>query len=121
MNALNDSSSSCWNSEGQEDTSAAHTFRVDFGRTVQVARLGIEFQAGFVAKTCQVEAFVKDEWIVVVEEVDLEDIHEMQTVPMDDDEAAVECTALRLTLQDFTDFYGRITIYKLEVWGNEVS
>jgi len=59
--------------------------------------------------------------------VEPQDIIEIQTFPVDemesdeDDEinANGTCTALRIEFGKSTDFYGRIVIYSLEIWGTE--
>mmetsp|Transcript_38968 Transcript_38968/g.81530 ORF Transcript_38968/g.81530 Transcript_38968/m.81530 type:complete len:189 (+) Transcript_38968:135-701(+) len=56
--------------------------------------------------------------------VEPQDSIEIQTFPVDEmesdeDEAYGTCTALRMEFGKSTDFYGRIVIYSLEIWGTE--
>ena len=55
--------------------------------------------------------------------VDPIDSNDVQTFPADiDAEEEIEpSTVLRIEFGRSTDFYGRIVIYSLEVWGNEVK
>ena len=117
MNALDTANdSSCWNSEGTQG--AAQWFMVDFGRPVQPTQIRIQFQAGFVAESCRVEGKLKDGSWETLDEVEWEDVHETQERALETDKS---CTVVKLVLNDFADFYGRVTIYKLEIWGKEVG
>jgi hypothetical protein len=110
MNALDlANGTSCWNS----DTGEAQSFTIDFFRKIQIHALKLQFQAGFVGEICQVEAKLDDEW-QVIDELQPEDVLEVQSFPL-----STCCETLKLTFTDFTDFYGRVTIYRLEVWGDE--
>lgn len=112
-NMLDDSSQS-WNSEGVADRTNQWIL-LNFNRTVLPKRLQLQWQAGFAAESCQIQRKVNDEW----EEwtlLEMEDVHDLQTFELDDAEA---CTALRLTLSEFTDFYGRVIVYQLLVLGTE--
>lgn len=79
-----------------------------------------------------------NEWIQMDEAFEVDDDHEMQSfslpvasvvVPKDVDgnggtkdvTKETTTTALKLVFDECTDFYGRITIYKLQVWGRKPS
>ena len=53
------------------------------------------------------------------------DSNEVQTFAVetesDGNETPQPCTALRIEFGRSTDFYGRIVIYSLEVWGEETT
>ena len=53
--------------------------------------------------------------------LDTTDTTDVQTFPVDDDANEQPCTALRIDFGRSNDFYGRIIIYSLEVWGLEVD
>jgi hypothetical protein len=114
-------SSSCWNSEGtaeQKGRDEGCWFIVDFGRTVQPDEIRIQFQAGFCAETCSV--YVKndnEEWIIADDTLEFNNVHELQTRSLQAE--ALTAKAIKLAFDDATDFYGRVTIYRLEVWGRE--
>lgn len=57
-------------------------------------------------------------WKLLDDGVEWEDAHQVQshTLPR-----PVETSALKLVFEDPTDFYERVTIYRLEVWGQEVD
>ena len=118
MNALNtENSSNCWNSEGTgQSSSKTCWFLVDFNRPVVPTQLRVQFQAGFCAETCRVYSKSEDGWELLDDTVEWEDSHHLQshTLPKQ-----VETTAIRLVLEDPTDFYERVTIYRLEVRGKE--
>lgn len=118
MNALNTSdASSCWNSDSC-DANKPHQLLIDFRRSVLVQELRLQFQAGFVAENIQVKVQKQpnQEWVDLLE-LEVDDTLEMQTFPLKN----TETTALKLLFHEFTDFYGRITIYQVQVWGKEVS
>lgn len=119
MNALDtENGSSCWNSDAANDSS--QYLVIDFQRNVQVSSLKMEFQAGFIAETCTVQlkpVSNNDTWIDL-EDIEPEDNHDVQEFSLDSESTG---TALKLVFDDFTDFYGRVTIYRIEVWGKEVS
>lgn len=110
--------SSCWNSEGGDSDDDTHWFRLDFGRVVQPTTVALQFQAGFCATTGRIECQNNNdgEWQVVDDAVEWEDAHELQTLSLT---AAPPCTALRIVLQECTDFYGRVILYQVQVRGTE--
>jgi hypothetical protein len=119
-----DTPSSCWNSEGnQGDT---HWLSIDFGRTVCIQQVKVMFQAGFAAESCLLQVPPTDggsgvKW-ETAQELEFEDTYELQTESITETDANGYTTkAIKLVFQDFTDFYGRVTIYRLEIWGNEVE
>ena len=122
-NALQDSSAS-WNSEGgnddDDDDAQQHWWRIQFGRTVQPTAIGLQFQAGFAAEqgTVRVQTQAHGPWHVVDDAVVWHDVHEVQrlTLPA----TCPPCVALQLEWNDCTDFYGRLIVYQVQVWGQEV-
>lgn len=123
LNALDTgNSSSCWNSEGTaEGRNDGCWFIVDFGRAVQPEELRIQFQAGFCAETCSV--YFKnnnEEWVLADNSLEFDDIHDLQTHSLQvKGSSTITTKAIKLDFDDATDFYGRVTIYRLEVWGSE--
>lgn len=126
--------SSCWNSEGDGDDTATHWFRLDFGRVVQPTAVALQFQAGFCATTGRIECQNTQnnndnssskggggaDWQVVMDNdaVEWQDDHELQTLSLAA-AAPPPCTALRIVLQECTDFYGRVILYQVQVWGTD--
>ena len=113
-NMLDTESTSSWNSEGVPD-GADQWILLNFGRTVTISKVELQVQAGFSAECGSLQ--IKNEsgdWEDAID-LEIDDVHDIQgfDVPM------LKCSALRLTLSEFTDFYGRVIIYQLRVWGEE--
>lgn len=136
MNALdNTNESSCWNSDGDADGNTAISFVLSFHRTVTIQEIRIQFQGGFVAEECTLflprssTAFEKkgdgmntvDYWEKSNDTfMEPEDSNEMQCFNLtEESESDRICDSLKIEFRSSTDFYGRVTIYKLEVWGDE--
>ena len=120
-NALREDSS-CWNSEGNNDDDDSHWFRLDFKRRVQPTTAALQFQAGFCVAGGRLEyqtAGDDDAWHTALDDdVEWQDDHALQTVALRPD---ICCTSLRFVLEDCTDFYGRVILYQVKVWGKEVN
>lgn len=138
MNALNvDDGSSCWYSDGEEG--ATQSLTINFGRSVTPKEIRIQFQAGFSAETCEIHyacnindssaanAACSAGW-ELVEEVETSDTHELQTFPLHPAKDAatamangkiITTDAMKIVFHDFTDFYGRVTVYRLGVYGTD--
>ena len=126
--ALDSRSSACWNSEGLTSSSATtphHWFRLDFGRVVHLHAVAVQFQAGFVAQTGRIEALMKDgseessPWEILEDAAEWKDVHELQRLDLPATAVDLGVVALRLVLEDCTDFYGRVILYQVQVWGQE--
>ena len=106
---------------------------VDFGRSVVPTRVGIQFQAGFAAEEVTVMVFKSEEGDATssqawekIDDFEVEDDHEMQFLDLVEDGNAEKIpesgtTAIKLIFDECTDFYGRVTIYQLKVFGREVA
>jgi hypothetical protein len=105
--------SSSWNSEGNNQNET--TLTIHFGRLVHPTLIKFQFQAGFSAEL--VSAYNAED--VKLGEFELDDIHEVQTHNFLEDEASLD--RIKLILSTFSDFYGRVILYRLEVWGYEVQ
>ena len=126
-NALdNQNESTCWNSDGQADGNTEHSFIVNFHRSVSVSSISLQFQGGFVAEECQLYTTKKSENKIEWKEIkdayiELEDVNTIQSFDLEEceerDEGALDCDAIKLVFKSSTDFYGRVILYKLEVYG----
>lgn len=127
MNVLDTADeTSCWNSDavpsGRSDDEPI-TFTIHFGpgRLVRVDEIRIQFQGGFVAEECTVhirkEGDGEGDWVELEEPIEPEDVNDVQTFGIADDDRT--CNVLKLSFVGSSDFYGRVTIYKLGVWGSE--
>lgn len=133
MNALDvNDESSCYNSDGQSDGKTDTAFTVLFHRNVLLSEIRIQFQGGFVPEECDLfcaEVTQKPgqsemTWKLIEDAyIEPEDNNELQSFDLTEIENPEErkCYAIRLQLKSSSDFYGRVTIYKLEVWGEEME
>jgi hypothetical protein len=129
---------SSWNSEGSRNGKKESFLIVDFSgggkqpnRTVKPEELCVQFQAGFAAEEITVyvqtrtpgsntnDATDKPRWSKV-EEIEADDDHELQSFPLSVTDATTT-TALKIVFDETTDFYGRVIVYQLEVWGKELG
>jgi len=112
-----------WNSAALTSLSSSrsskrHTLLLSFGRCVEMKSLGLMFQGGFVGTECEVTAAIDGVQHEIAVEPEFEDNNEMQVVDLfDDDGKTLSAESLKITFKGSTDFYGRVTIYRLEVHG----
>jgi len=125
MNALDVANeSTSWNSEGSATTTAT-TLTLHFGgRSVVPTTIQWQFQAGFSAATCHVYAITGSATTAsqhreLIDELELEDVHEVQSCELEAAMKQQPVTGLHFVFSDFADFYGRVILYQLKVWGAE--
>ncbi|KAG7397403.1 Nuclear receptor 2C2-associated protein [Phytophthora boehmeriae] len=115
-NLLSSDLSTCWNSA----QGSPQQVQVFFNRVVDVAKLCVMFQGGFVGQDVQLHVKKADsnvQWEAVVgSEVDLDDSNDLQEFNC----SLKQVEALAITFQRSTDFYGRVVIYRLDIQGFEV-
>lgn len=110
-----DNPSSCFNSDSpKNDKPITFTILFNNNRTVTPQKIKIQFQGGFVAEEFTVSCLPEENENMFSFEA--EDTNEMQEFEFDEE---FTCSLLRLQFDNSTDFYGRITIYRIEVWGFE--
>ena len=87
---------------------------------MQPTSVALQFQAGFVAQEGRIECLVaaNDEWQTVLDDVEWDDAHQVQTLALPPGKCP-PCLALRIVLEEGTDFYGRVILYQVQVWGTE--
>lgn len=113
-NMLSSDLSACWNSAQGNPQQV----QLLFHRVVDVTKLGIMFQGGFVGQDVQVHvkrATGSGQWESIDADVHPEDCNDLQEFPC----AVEQVEALAITFQRSTDFYGRVVIYQLDVQGSE--
>lgn len=135
QNALDSQSDAAWKSAPSEDDPLAY-FELYFHRPVIVNEMRLQYQGGFAGMDCIVYKKKRctageqnndddEEWEEFDELfVDPIDSNEIQTFPIERDANETNdesCTALRIEFGKSTDFYGRIVVYSLEVWGVEAT
>jgi hypothetical protein len=139
QNALDSETDDAWNSASSEESNPLAYFEVNFHRPVLVRELRVQFQGGFVGMDCIVYKKRQQQQPQKTDESDdksnnnndeeWEELDELFLDPIDStdiqtfysEEVTIDpCTALRIEFGKSTDFYGRIIIYSLEVWGLEM-
>jgi hypothetical protein len=138
--------SSSWNSEGvannnnnDDNNDEFHYLIIGFGsdRIVMPKFMNIQFQAGFGCEQCHIYVTTTkkndhqkddDEWIPLCS-IELVDVHDVQTheITYPDDVQPQQslhdirrCTAFKIVFDEYTDFYKRIIVYQLELWGDVI-
>eukprot|EP00956_Cyclotella_meneghiniana_P003207 scaffold3932_cov87-Cyclotella_meneghiniana.AAC.11 len=125
LNALNNETEDAWKSDASKDSDPCQYYEIHFKRKVTIDQLRIQFQGGFVGMDCIVyhKTCENGEWEEFDELfMDTVESNEMQifTVEHGPNQTPVQsCEAIRIEFGKSSDFYGRLVIYSLEVWGSE--
>jgi hypothetical protein len=98
---------------------------IEFGRVVEPVEVAIQqFQPGFVAQELTITKLdsIGEDWIQV-SEFEVQDGHEVQSFSLTGSikEDYIMTTALKLVFDECTNFYGRVTLYKLQVWAEKLT
>jgi len=96
----------CWNS----DQGSPQWVSLEFEQPVAVSAFALQFQGGFGGKECEVEV----EGTTKVLDFYPEDTNKLQTFYLKEQLNCVK--KLRIAFNSSTDFYGRITLYQLELF-----
>ncbi|KAJ2715310.1 Nuclear receptor 2C2-associated protein [Coemansia spiralis] len=104
------SSETCWNSE---QGSPQHIL-VEFTRPVLLSEIRIQFQGGFAGKATRLVDLDLREEICTLHP---EDDNSLQLLRLPDAAHVVPRRQIKLQFQSSTDFYGRIVVYVLDLWG----
>ncbi|KAF8943157.1 Nuclear receptor 2C2-associated protein [Haplosporangium gracile] len=104
------SEETCWNSEA----GTPQFIVIDFGRKVNIESFQLMFQGGFVGKTCQVLA-----WTDASEFVDMMRFYPEDINPLQIKSERQTTSRVKIVFESSTDFFGRITIYKLDILGQD--
>ena len=83
---------------------------LEFERPVPLSALSLQFQGGFCGKECEVEI----EGNLKILEFYPEDVNKLQTFHLREKLEAVR--KIRVIFNSSTDFYGRVTLYLLELY-----
>ena len=108
----------CWNS----DQGSPQFVVVAFHSPVTVDRLDIRFQGGFVGRECSFQVLSNDDdggsssEFETVTRFYPDDSNKLQTFPVEGENNR-PTTKVRITFDSSTDFFGRITIYSMELLG----
>ncbi|KAF8964855.1 Nuclear receptor 2C2-associated protein [Entomortierella lignicola] len=115
-----DSEETCWNSEA----GTPQFIVIDFGRKVHVETVQLMFQGGFVGKTCQLLAWTDNSEFTEMIKFYPEDINPLQIssylliFPVAEDQSQAT-SRIKIIFESSTDFFGRITVYKLDILGRD--
>lgn len=110
-NMFDGSLDSCWNS----DQGFPQHILIDFEKSVSIKSIQIMFQGGFVGQVCSVQASDSLELKGAPVDVDdFDDNNDVQVVVLADFQIG---RYFKINFCSSTDFYGRITVYKLEIYG----
>ncbi|XP_028906282.1 nuclear receptor 2C2-associated protein [Ornithorhynchus anatinus] len=102
----------CWNS----DQGSSQWVMLEFPQTVKVSQIQIQFQGGFTCRQGRLEGGRKSETLVKITDFYPEDFNSLQSFPVAD----VMLDKLKVTFENSTDFFGRIIIYHLRVFGERL-
>ncbi len=119
---------SCWNSGGKEagsDADESQWILLDFtGKSVNVNQVSIMFQGGFVGTVGIIECGIAKDSLreaCILEHIHaIEDSNNLQVWDLPAG-VADGVRFIKIRFPASTDFYGRVTIYRLEVRGRQLS
>ena len=111
---FDESEDTCWYSK----QGVCQWIILTFERPVVLTHMRIMFQGGFVGIQTVLESEVDKIWIPLADTYHLEDCNALQTLTLPKEVHAFR--SYRVNFISSSDFYGRITVYKLEVYGYEV-
>ncbi|KAI8087833.1 galactose-binding domain-like protein, partial [Gilbertella persicaria] len=114
QNLIDGQEETCWNSE----QGLPQNILLDFPNPVSVKSVVFQFQGGFVGKKCVIvgsKASSPNEYNVDLDIIYPEDINSTQTFDLPTTTEPLK--RVKIIFEESTDFYGRITVYKLDVLG----
>eukprot|EP00911_Craspedida_sp_UC1_P001716 UC1_evm2s1304 len=103
----------CWNS----DQGSPQRVLLDFGQDVRLASLTIAFQGGFAGRECSLLGCISGQAPEPFFDFFPDDINTPQTFNIPEESTKVVINRLVLVMSSSTDFFGRITVYSLDVKG----
>ncbi|XP_006814006.1 nuclear receptor 2C2-associated protein-like [Saccoglossus kowalevskii] len=111
---FDDDEETCWNS----DQGSPQWVVMEFPHQIRLQELMIQFQGGFVGKECWIEGCHDDETMTKILDFYPEDVNSLQSFHLPTDQLF---TKVKIIFNSSTDFYGRITIYKLDLIGTQIT
>ncbi|CAI8058468.1 Nuclear receptor 2C2-associated protein [Geodia barretti] len=111
------SEETCWNS----DQGSPQYVRVDLGRLAVVRELRVQFQGGFAGRECELKAGGGGggEEDRVLMQFYPSDTNSLQIFPLNGDGEPTQVYSV--FFKTSTDFFGRITVYSLQLYGSWVE
>jgi len=102
---FDDREETCWNS----DQGSPQWVSIEFEEETQMSGFSVQFQGGFAGKEC----FVETEGSTKILDFYPEDTNKLQVFYC---KQIMRVKKVRFAFNSSTDFYGRITVYKLDVF-----
>ncbi|XP_064609183.1 nuclear receptor 2C2-associated protein-like [Liolophura sinensis] len=99
----------CWNS----DQGSPQWIHVQFPEAVTLQEMHIRFQGGFAGKECWIEVEGAENKVDPIKFYP-EDSNSLQRFPFPEN---LCCTSVKIVFNTSTDFYGRVTVYQLNLLG----
>ncbi|XP_019615318.1 PREDICTED: nuclear receptor 2C2-associated protein-like isoform X1 [Branchiostoma belcheri] len=103
----------CWNS----DQGSPQWILVEFSEEVCPQEIQLQFQGGFVGKDCRLEVSSGGGELARFMDFYPEDVNSLQRFTVKE---APSVKRLRIVFPSSTDFFGRVTVYKLEIMGTSI-
>ncbi|XP_054756688.2 nuclear receptor 2C2-associated protein-like [Lytechinus pictus] len=100
----------CWNS----DQGTPQWVSLELHAPHQCTELHLQFQGGFASKTCTVEGSLPGEQLKKLMDIYPQDDNTLQIFKFP---AGCSASSLKIIFAESTDFFGRITLYKLDILG----
>ncbi|KAI8641264.1 galactose-binding domain-like protein, partial [Parasitella parasitica] len=113
QNLIDGDQETCWNSE----QGLPQYILLDFPSPVSVERVILQFQGGFVGKKCVLVGSTQEapnDYSIEIDTLYPEDVNSTQTFDLKETKRVKR---FKIIFEESTDFYGRITMYKLDVVG----
>lgn len=85
-----------------------------FKDSVTITQVSLMFQGGFSSRIARLVFMDHEEKELMVHEINPEDHNSSQSFPIE----PVTCNCFKVVFQDFCDFYARIILYNLQVYGH---
>ncbi|XP_005090226.1 nuclear receptor 2C2-associated protein isoform X2 [Aplysia californica] len=98
----------CWNS----DQGSPQWILLEFEEEVSVSEIHVQFQGGFSGKECWIEAACQGEDLQKIHNFYPENINPSQVFKLPTQQTLQK---MKIVFNSSMDFFGRITIYKLDV------
>ncbi|KAK2164483.1 hypothetical protein LSH36_63g10042 [Paralvinella palmiformis] len=110
---IDDDDETCWNS----DQGTPQWIQVDFPGLVSLQEVHLQFQGGFVGKDCYIEGTLNGITSRLLEFYP-EDINSNQVFQIS---CSDRVSSIKIVFSSSTDFFGRIILYKLNMFGTKIS
>lgn len=103
----------CWNS----DQGSPQWISVEFDKLCTVREIQIKFQGGFAGRECFIEGSTDGTFTKIVDFFP-DDVNSLQTFKLDNPQTVKQ---LKITFNNSCDFFGRITVYNLDIIGDVLT